>query len=185
MDSDAEIAVTGGIVGWARAMRADRDLGALYDLYARALFRYALALVGNTEDGEDAVQDVFTRCARESKRLAKIRDVRAYLFTATRNAAYTILRKRRRRRETDFAKLPDLESAADGEGQRSIGTSVLRHAFAGLPVEQREVLALKVFEEMTFQEIALAVGASINTIASRYRYAVAKLRQVLEDEDER
>ena len=117
----------------------------LYDLHARALFRYAVAVVGNAEDAEDAVQEVFTRVARESKRLARIRDVRAYLFTATRNAAYTILRKRRRRRETDYAKLADIESDADGEAQRSIDASVLRQTFVGLPVEQREVLALKVF----------------------------------------
>ena len=186
MDSDVEIATSRGAIALREEQAAvGASLEELYDLHARALFRYAVAVVGNAEDAEDAVQEVFTRVARESKRLARIRDVRAYLFTATRNAAYTILRKRRRRRETDYAKLADIESDADGEAQRSIDASVLRQTFVGLPVEQREVLALKVFEEMTFQEIALAVGASINTIASRYRYAVAKLRQVLEDEDER
>ena len=46
-----------------------------------------------------------------------------------------------------------------------------------LPVDQREVLHLRVFEGMTFQEIANATGESINTIASRYRYALGKLRE--------
>ena len=48
-----------------------------------------------------------------------------------------------------------------------------------LPAEQREVVHLKVFEGMTFQEIADLCGESINTVASRYRYAIEKLRDQL------
>ncbi len=61
------------------------------------------------------------------------------------------------------------------------GSTALRQAFARLPTEQREVLVLKVFEEMTFKEIAETVGASINTVTSRYRYGIAKLRQTLKE----
>jgi len=49
-----------------------------------------------------------------------------------------------------------------------------------LPVDQREVLILKIYDEMTFKEIANTVGASINTVASRYRYGIEKLREALE-----
>ena len=45
-----------------------------------------------------------------------------------------------------------------------------------LPADQREVIHLHVFEGMTFQQVADTTGESINTIASRYRYAIAKLR---------
>ncbi|MCA1596341.1 MAG: hypothetical protein LC772_07955, partial [Chloroflexi bacterium] len=57
---------------------------------------------------------------------------------------------------------------------------MLRDRFARLPVEQREVLALKVFQGLTFKEIARATGISINTAASRYRYGIEKLREALE-----
>jgi RNA polymerase sigma-70 factor (ECF subfamily) len=55
----------------------------------------------------------------------------------------------------------------------------LERAIRTLPAEQREVLHLHVFEGMTFQEVADATGDSINTIASRYRYALDRLRGIL------
>ncbi len=57
----------------------------------------------------------------------------------------------------------------------------MSRAFAELPTEQREVLVLKAFDGMTFKEIAQLVGASINTVASRYRYGIEELRRALED----
>jgi RNA polymerase sigma-70 factor (ECF subfamily) len=61
----------------------------------------------------------------------------------------------------------------------------LQELLARLPREQREVVALKVWEEMTFAEIAQVVKASPNTVASRYRYGIEKLRDWWgKDEDE-
>jgi RNA polymerase sigma-70 factor (ECF subfamily) len=56
---------------------------------------------------------------------------------------------------------------------------VIEEALRTLPPEQREVIHLKLFEGMTFQEIAVITEESINTIASRYRYAIDKLRPLL------
>lgn len=52
-------------------------------------------------------------------------------------------------------------------------------ALAELPVEQREVITLHLHAEMTFREIALQLGHSINTVQSRYRYGIEKLRTLL------
>jgi RNA polymerase sigma-70 factor (ECF subfamily) len=59
---------------------------------------------------------------------------------------------------------------------------ILDGALAALPAEQREVMYLKVFEGMTFQEIGERCGTSVNTAASRYRYAAAALRRALAPE---
>ena len=155
-----------------RAETGEAALEQLYDEYAHALFRYALSLLGSAEDAEDAVQDVFIRIARERRRLDGVRNPKAYLFAAARNAAYSILRSKRRRNEiadethSSFHAQP----AAEGPSAKALA---LRERFALLPVEQREVLALKIFEQMTFREIAKAVGASISTVASRYRAGIA------------
>ena len=65
--------------------------------------------------------------------------------------------------------------APEDEGQQ-----VLAAAIARLPNEQREVVILKIWNELTFAEIAVALGISQNTAASRYRYALGALKKVLQ-----
>ena len=185
-DEHAEIAITFGAgILRERADAADRDLEELYDSYAASLFRYALALTGSSDDAEDAVQEIFARLARGRRRLAKIDNVRAYLFSATRNAANGILRSKRRRSILQDEVCADFRThSAHRNGDSVTESLVLCQALAELPVEQREVLVLKVFDGMTFKEIASTTGASINTVASRYRYGIDKLREAIEAKDD-
>jgi RNA polymerase sigma-70 factor, ECF subfamily len=103
-----------------------------------------------------------------------------YLATIVRNQCYTALRNRRRRPESPA---PLLEPAAPGatEEERMIVDAALK----ALPPEQREVIYLKVFEGMTFQEIGERCGCGLNTAASRYRYALGALRATLQIERSR
>ena len=149
--------------------------------YGKPLYRYALAIVNSAEDAEDTVQEVWVRVAREYKRLKKIGNIKAYLFTATRNAAFNTIRTRRRRHEVS-------DDAVDLEAQPSLQRAdisvehiALQECFAELPIEQREVLGLKIYEEMTFEEIARMLGTSINTVAGRYRYGIERLRRALKE----
>lgn len=177
------------ITGAFRAMDisdTDSILEQLYDKYSRSLYRFAFAITGSSEDAEDAVQEVFVRVAREIKCLQKVESIKAYLFTSTRNAAYSILRKRKRKSEIHEAMCSEFLSRSAGAGDSSrLDASLVCRAMADLPIEQREVLVLKIYDEMTFKEIADTTGTSINTTASRYKYAVAKLRETLGvDQDE-
>ena len=162
----------------------ERSLEELYKTYCEPLFRYALALTCSRDDAEDAVQTVFVRVIRERQRLARVENVKAYLFRAVRNAAFNTVRGKRRREAMEgslcAAFQVDLQSAKDGD---PVGTRLLCEALDELPLDQREVLVLKVLDEMTFKEIADTVGASINTVASRYRYGIEKLREALEVSD--
>ena len=155
----------------------------MYDAYAPSLYRYALSILGSPDDAEDAVQEVFIRLARECGRLRGIRNIRAYVLTATRNAAYSILRARRRSDSLTEALCGNPSPSVFRTDGFPVQHTMLREALAELPVEQREVLVLKAFEGMTFREIADMVGASISTITSRYQYGIAKLRRALEDQD--
>jgi RNA polymerase sigma-70 factor, ECF subfamily len=178
---DLELRIEGLAVGSTMdsAETPEAVLEQAYDDYARPLYRYALAVTGSSEDAEDAVQEVFVRLARATRGLSKVGDLKSYLFSAARNSAYSILRSRQRSGRLNDALESQVlvESQYDAAG--SCDQPALREAMAALPLDQREVLVLKVFDEMTFQEIADTIGASINTVASRYRYAVAKLREAL------
>ena len=149
-------------------------LGELYDCYAPNLYRVLLAILHSPEDAEDALQEVFLRVAKG--RMKRARDVRTYLHTCARHLALDILRRRKREQSWQ-------ESEAEHEVAALENRTDLQALMWHLPVEQREVIALKVWEEMTFAQIATIVRVSPNTVASRYRYGIEKLRGWLQEED--
>jgi len=161
---------------WLRRLaRGDLSaLGNIYDRHGRLVYRCALAILGSQADAEDAASTVFLRLARQGQRAARIRDLRRFLVAAARNEAISMLRRRRRQRDA-LERGAFLEPAPDAQAERD----ALEGALAALPREQREVVVLKVFEGMTFAEIGRLVGVSPNTAASRYRYAIEKLRVML------
>jgi RNA polymerase sigma-70 factor (ECF subfamily) len=156
-----------------------RWLADLYDGHAFHLYRYALVVLAHHADAEDVVQEVFTALARRGPRAARVVDVDRYLRRAVRNACFSRLRSRRRNGGPSPADArPRLEPVGDAAADPRERLAIER-ALAELPPEQREVVHLKTYEGMTFQQIAGVTGASINTVASRYRYALDRLRSLL------
>jgi len=155
---------------------SDASAAKLYERHGAALHRYALMILANRQDAEDAVQQVFATLLR--KRTLRIEAPGAYLRMAVRNECFSMLRRRR-----DVADVADplLEPAetADRPDERL----ALEAALRALPADQREVVHLKAFEGLTLQEIADLTSDSINTVASRYRYAMTKLKVALGGRD--
>jgi RNA polymerase sigma-70 factor (ECF subfamily) len=149
-------------------------IGRAYDCHGAGLYRYALMLLMDPAAAADVVQQVFLALVRRPPALDN--DVH-YLRRAVRNEAYSLLRRRRRRPEgtADVHMLEAIPATDDRPDDRL----ALEQALKTLPADQREVVHLKAFEGMTFQEIADATGESINTVTSRYRYALHKMRGTL------
>jgi RNA polymerase sigma-70 factor (ECF subfamily) len=160
-------------------LAAGRDdaVAALYDRYGRALFRFAWTMFCSRHDAEDAVQEVFLGIARSRQKLAGIDNLRAYLFSSLRHAIARLASRRK------LEPLPADEAPRTAEvGVDAELSAALERGLAALPAEQREVLSLKIDGELTFAEIASVLEISPNTAASRYRYALEKLRSVIETE---
>ncbi|MHC4180225.1 MAG: RNA polymerase sigma factor [Planctomycetota bacterium] len=158
----------------------ERAFAALYDRFAVRLYRVALAMLGRAEDAEDAVQDVFTAMVRSRKGLTEVRDLEAYVFTALRRAAARLAVWRARQPTASDTAAGEAVSREDRPGSSNPHGQRLEQALRALPPEQREVIALKIDGELTFGQIAQVKGVSINTAASRYRYALEKLRRALQ-----
>ena len=154
-----------------------RCIGRAYDRHGAGLFRYALMLLGDTASAADAVQQVFLALVRNSRGAEGVDHEDRYLRRAVRNECFTALR--RRCREPAGEEGPLVESIPSTRDDPEL-RAVIDQALRALPADQREVVYLKVFEGMTFQEIADVSDESINTIASRYRYALDKLRAHLQ-----
>ena len=162
------------MTGPRRDASGDR-LAYLYDRFAGMLFRHAAMILADRAAAADAVHNVFLRLAKagSSDDVVPL----AYLRRAVRNECYSAMRTRRRDIvvAVDAALLESVEGVDDRPAERL----ALEQALQRLPAEQREVVHLKVWEGMTFQEIADLTGDSLNTAASRYRYATDKLRNIL------
>jgi RNA polymerase sigma-70 factor (ECF subfamily) len=147
----------------------------LYDSFGPSLFRYALMILGRRDAAEDAIQQVFVALIDGGTR--DIADPRAYLRTAVRNACYSHLRAGRGRAPGTVTAEEILEARPDtSEPLSAEDRLALEAGLLALPAEQREVIHLHVFEGLTFKEVAAATGEPPNTVASRYRYALGKLR---------
>ncbi|MGD8239094.1 MAG: sigma-70 family RNA polymerase sigma factor [Armatimonadota bacterium] len=153
-------------------------LGALYDAYARRVYNVLLARGLEREEAEDILQDAFLSLLDLGRAVRRIANLQAYLITVARNMASRRLgRRRRQARLALVAPLPAGPTPADPT-QKIAARDALRQ----LPPEQTEVVALKVWDEMTFAEIGAALDIPPNTAASRYRYALEKLRSIWEAE---
>ena len=169
----------------------------LYERYARRAYNLALRLSGSEEDAADAVQEAFLGVMRRLAAADPERELAfgSYLFTATRNATYDLMRASRRTRPSDSI----AESAVPlGAGAGGLGLDPgdpdedpdrrallaaqreqIAAANARLPERQREALALRELEEMSYDEIAAAMGMNRNSVAQLISRARINLRDEL------
>lgn len=149
------------------------------------LILFARQWLPDIADAEDAVQEAFVRFWRKHR--TPDEQHTGLLFAAVRSVALDHLRRetRRKRRET-LASDEHLSSVDEQQCGTSLFASMdvsevlpVEVALRHLPTEQREVLVLKIWGELTFAQIAEALGLSPNTAASRYRYAITALKKIL------
>ena len=162
-------------------MPADSELERLYDGHAQALFAFLLNFTRNETDTRDVLQELFLKLARQPALLAGVRDERAFLIRLAHNAAIDLMRRRgtRQRHSEQLAvESPQLFEPAASPDEQAF-RDALAAALGELPPDQRAVAHLKLWEGLTFEEIAARLGIPPNTAASRYRYGIDKLRERL------
>jgi len=162
------------------------NLEELYDRYGEKLYHYLVVRLGSCQDAEDILQEAFYRFARYSVRWKMVKNPKAFVFKVARNEANRFLKRKIAQQKT-MQMNPDNKNAIASviQGPNELSEKLLAESLARLPDDQREVILLKVFEEMTFKEISRVCGLSVNTAASRYRYGLSKLRLHLEEKDEK
>lgn len=149
------------------------EIERVYRCHAAALLLFAVAITGDRGRAHDAVHQVFLKLLTDGNQ-RQIVDMKAYLFTCVRNAVLNEIKVCHRsvplEDESTWFTPPERDYSAELN---------LRRALSVLPVDQREAVVLHIWAELTFSQIAEILEISANTAASRYRYALVKLREAM------
>jgi RNA polymerase sigma-70 factor (ECF subfamily) len=148
------------------------DVRHLYDRHGPALVAYACSFVTDAAAAEDVVHQVFLRLLSSEIVMPDVPV--AYIYRAVRNAALNARRKGRR-----DVPLDPQRSVFNHRGGNMEAAIALEKALEELPEEQREVVVMRIWSGLTLEEAAAAARVPLNTVASRYRYALDKLREKL------
>jgi len=157
----------------------------IYDKYKGDLVTLAAALLLDVSLAEDVVHDVFSAFLSSAQRFRLTGSLKGYLATCVANRARNVNKAAWRRHGMPLDGLPEMTCDAPPPEQAAIfGEQLgrLTEALQQLPYEQREVLLLRSHSGLRFAAIARTQGVSINTVQGRYRYAVDKLRSMLDSE---
>jgi RNA polymerase sigma-70 factor, ECF subfamily len=167
----------------ARVLRGDVEaFRVLVERYRDRYARYAVHMLGNREDAEEALQDAFTRAYRSLARCEDPERFGAWLFRILVNRCRTIGARRGRRSKTfvvDEGAL--LEAAIDHPAESTAWREEIERALEQLRAEQREAFLLKYVEEMGYDEMSQLTGVGVSALKMRVMRACERLRELLSE----
>ncbi len=170
-------------------------LEALVGRYVRGVYNFALKLTGSTADADDVTQESFLKAWKYIKKYKAEFSFKTWLFSIARNSAIDLMRKRKSLAFSDLD-FPGAEESLKFEetipdqsplpeelySQKEIGVELSR-VLDLLPLNAKAVVLLHIVEDMTFEEISRALKEPMNTVKSRYRRALATLKDLLQEQN--
>jgi RNA polymerase sigma-70 factor, ECF subfamily len=167
----------------------------LLSRHKKPVFNFILRFVGDRETAEDLLQETFMRVIKGAEAYKRQAKFTTWLYTIARNLCVDQTRRRKHRRHAsldapmsaseDSGTLMDViagsEMASDRKSVNKELHETMQRAIAGLSEEQREVFLMREFLDLPFKQIADVVGVPENTVKSRMRYALEKLRLELDE----
>ena len=152
-----------------------RQLERIIDEHQQQLFSFAFFRVGSYEVAQDIVQDVFIKLYENIQHLSAANNVKAYLLKTISNACTDYIRKNGK---IQFVDVENVANELTDEDEKRCLSEFLRidDILNNLPAEQAEILRLKFVDSLNFVEISELLDVNVNTVKSRYKYAIEKLR---------
>jgi RNA polymerase sigma-70 factor (ECF subfamily) len=186
---------------------ADEDLMVLYQRgevrafevlltrHRKPVYNFILRFVGDKETAEDLLQEAFMRVIKGAEAYKRQAKFTTWLYTIARNLCVDQTRRRKHRKHASLDApmdagddsgtlldvIPSSEMASDRRSVNKQLHETMQRAIEALSEEQREVFLMREFLDMPFRQIADVVGVPENTVKSRMRYALEKLRLELDD----
>lgn len=174
-----------------RARAGDREaFGEIVKRWQRRIFALAYGMLGSHDEARDVTQETFFSAYRNLQNFRGEAKVSSWLHRIAVNHCISRQRRQKARRESplddggsfgeaEFVSTDHAGSPARAVESKRIANDV-RQAVNSLPPELRQVVVMKEFEEMTFQEIAAALDVPLSTVKTRLYTALKQLRMKLE-----
>lgn len=166
-----------------------KSLEILIERHLKQIYNFIYHYVGDAPGAEDVTQDVFVKVWRKVDKFDENKKFKTWLFSIAKNAALDFLKKKKAFSFSAFENeawenvlaetLPDAAPLPDELLARADLAKLLSEALAELPSPDRGVLLLHHYDQFTFDEAAEILGKPLNTVKSRYRRALIKLRKIL------
>ena len=169
---------------WKLKQGSSDALCRIYKKYKTDMLALAIALSNDKSFAEDIVHDCFVSFAGCCDKLELKTSLKSYLLTSVANRVRNIGRDKIKSAE-DIDEMEIADSDLKQPPQQAMNNERVREinsALRQLPYEQREIIILYFQSRLTFKELAESQNVSINTIQSRYRYGIDKLRSLLDGE---
>jgi RNA polymerase sigma factor (sigma-70 family) len=176
------------------ALKQDQQITAVVEREQSRLRNFIRRRVSDPRDAEDIVQDVFYELVEANRLLMPIEHVTGWLFRVARNRITDLFRKKQPESFSDAALqdeggellkiedlLPSPEDGPEALYVRRVLLEEMEFAIEELPDDQREVFVAHEIEGRSFKELSAESGVSVNTLLSRKRYAVLRLREQLQE----
>jgi RNA polymerase sigma-70 factor, ECF subfamily len=166
-----------------------RAFEVLLTRHEKGVYRFAVRMLGDRTQAEEVTQESFLRVIQSVSRYKASASFRNYLYRIARNLCVDLLRRRPREirpagtgHDEATEGIPDRNPGPENHVGAEQLRSAIRRALASLPQDQREAFLLKEVRDMKLQDVASITGANLNTVKSRLRYALIRLREHLSEQ---
>jgi RNA polymerase sigma-70 factor (ECF subfamily) len=168
-----------------QVQRGDREqYASIVGYFQQPVYRYCCRLLGNRQDAEDAVQDILVKAYQAISGYTPGVSFSAWLYRIAGNHCLNLLRRRRLQGQLLRIFRPDTAAAsAEQQLEARLFSPALESALARLSLEERNILVLRVFEELTFQEMGQILNCSPNALHKRMERIKRKVREFMQTEE--
>ena len=177
------------------ALKGDSEaFGGLVALYEKRIHSFALGMLSDPDDAFDVSQDTFLKAYRSLNSFKGESSFYTWLYAICRNCCYDYIKQRSRRMKKNISlseyendddgvmvEIPDTASQPDLVLEKKQAREKIIEAVASLPEKHREIIVLRDFEDLSYEQIAEALDISEGTVKSRLSRARMKLQAILAD----
>ena len=163
----------------------ERFFNELVSQYSEPLYWHVRGIVGNHDDADDLMQDIFIKVWKALSSFRGDSDPFTWLWRIATNEALSFMRKARVRAALSFTRLDEAARIADPDpaidGDKALRQ--LRKAIASLPDKQRSVFTMRYYEELSYEQMSAITGTSEGALKASYHIAYEKVKNYLTKND--